>query len=65
MIFIQLVIAVGINCFGARGYGEAEFFLSCIKILTIVVLILLGIALDAGAGAKGPVFHFLTPFVGT
>ncbi|KAI8065915.1 amino acid permease, partial [Gongronella butleri] len=35
-ISIFLVVVVGINFFGARAYGEAEFWFASIKILTII-----------------------------
>ncbi|KAH9481295.1 Proline-specific permease [Psilocybe cubensis] len=50
---IMLVLAIGINCFGSRAYGEAEFAFSCFKILTIVSLIITGIILDLGGGTGG------------
>jgi len=39
-----------INAFGARAYGEAEFWFSAIKVVTIVGLIILGVILMAGGG---------------
>ncbi|OAA75737.1 general amino-acid permease GAP1 [Akanthomyces lecanii RCEF 1005] len=42
-----LVIAV-INLFGIRGYGEAEFIFSTIKVTAIVGFILLGIVVNIG-----------------
>ncbi|PPQ95744.1 hypothetical protein CVT26_015870 [Gymnopilus dilepis] len=47
-ITVLLFLAIGINCFGARAYGEAEFLFSCFKILTIIVLIITGIIIDLG-----------------
>ncbi|KAI8097199.1 amino acid permease [Halteromyces radiatus] len=47
-IIIFLIIVVVINFFGARAYGEAEFWFASIKILTIMGLIILGIIIDAG-----------------
>jgi len=38
-ITVALIVVIGINLCGARGYGEAEFFFSMIKVLTIVTLI--------------------------
>jgi yeast amino acid transporter len=35
---------------GVRYYGEAEFWFSFIKVITIVGLIILGIILDLGGG---------------
>ncbi|KAI8069715.1 amino acid transporter [Gongronella butleri] len=53
-ITIFLVVVVGINFFGARAYGEAEFWFASIKILTIVGLIILGIIIDAGGVPTNP-----------
>ncbi|CCG81090.1 Predicted protein [Taphrina deformans PYCC 5710] len=47
-ITIMLVAAVLINLFGAKGYGESEFWLAIIKVLAIVGLIFLGLLLDMG-----------------
>jgi amino acid transporter len=47
VLFIGIVV---INFFGVGIYGEAEFWLSMMKILAIVGLIILGIILDAGGG---------------
>lgn len=47
-ITICLVVVVGINMFGARAYGEAEFWFASIKVLTISGLIICGIIIDAG-----------------
>uniref|UniRef100_A0A8H8CKQ2 Amino acid permease/ SLC12A domain-containing protein n=1 Tax=Psilocybe cubensis TaxID=181762 RepID=A0A8H8CKQ2_PSICU len=52
-ISVFLVLAIGINCFGSRAYGEAEFSFSCFKILTVVSLVLGGIILDLGGGTEG------------
>ncbi|KAJ7638524.1 amino acid permease [Roridomyces roridus] len=49
-IAIVTVVVVGINLFGARAYGEAEFIFASIKVITIVGLIILGIVLDLGGG---------------
>ncbi|ORZ21469.1 amino acid permease/ SLC12A domain-containing protein [Absidia repens] len=47
-IVIFLLVVVVINFFGAKAYGEAEFWFASIKILTIIGLIILGIIIDAG-----------------
>ncbi|GME78138.1 unnamed protein product [Ambrosiozyma monospora] len=39
---------VFINLFGVRGYGEVEFCLSLIKVLTIIGFIILAIIMDCG-----------------
>ena len=49
-ITVVLVVIVAINLLGAGAYGEAEFWFSSIKILTIVGLIILSIILTAGGG---------------
>ncbi|CED82715.1 amino acid permease [Phaffia rhodozyma] len=49
-ISIALAIVIVINLFGARGYGEAEFFFASIKVITIIGLIIVGIAINCGAG---------------
>lgn len=46
VIFYILVIAI--NFFGVRGYGEAEFVFSIIKVTAVVGFILLGIVIDTG-----------------
>lgn len=43
-----LVIFVGFNALSARGFGEAEYWLSLIKVTTIIVFICLGIGLVFG-----------------
>jgi amino acid transporter len=49
-ITICLVFIWAINFAGARAYGEAEFWFSMIKVVTIVGLILLGLILMCGGG---------------
>ncbi len=43
-----LSIFVGFNALSARGFGEAEFWFSCIKVMTIIVFIIAGAGLAAG-----------------
>lgn len=52
-VAIFLVLIAGINLFGVRGYGEAEFVFAIIKVLAIVGFIILGIILDVGGGPSG------------
>lgn len=49
-ISICLVVVIVINLFGARAYGECEFWFASIKVITITGLIILGIVLDLGGG---------------
>ncbi|ODV63947.1 amino acid permease [Ascoidea rubescens DSM 1968] len=44
---------VFINFFGVKGYGEAEFVFSMIKVIAIIGYIILGIILCAGGGPRG------------
>lgn len=50
-IFYVLILII--NLFGVRGYGEAEFVLSIIKVLAVVGFIILGLVLIFGGGPKG------------
>lgn len=47
-VTIFLIVIIAINFFGVRGYGEAEFVFSIIKILAVVGFILLGILINCG-----------------
>lgn len=47
------VLIIVINLFGAKGYGEAEFTFSIIKVLAVIGFIILGIVLICGGGPKG------------
>lgn len=51
-VVIFYVLIISINFFGVRGYGEAEFFFSAIKVLAVVGYIILGIVLVCGGGPK-------------
>lgn len=50
LFWLAIVI---INMFGVKGYGEAEFVFSFIKVITIVGFIILGIILNCGGGPTG------------
>ncbi|KAI0345540.1 hypothetical protein BDW22DRAFT_884668 [Trametopsis cervina] len=54
---IFLVMATAVNCFPSRVYGEFEFWLSAIKVLTIVIIILVCLLVDIGVG-KGSFVGF-------
>ncbi|ODV96644.1 hypothetical protein PACTADRAFT_48474 [Pachysolen tannophilus NRRL Y-2460] len=49
-VCIFYVVISSINLFGIRGYGEAEFLFSIIKVIAIVGYIILGIVLVCGGG---------------
>jgi len=59
-----LLIVLFVNMFPSRVYGEFEFWMSSIKVLTIVVIIFSSLVIDLGAGQE----HFIglknwsTPF---
>jgi amino acid transporter len=52
-VTIFLVLIVGINLFGVKGYGEAEFIFSIVKIVAVIGFIILGIILNVGGGPEG------------
>ncbi|KFH47254.1 General amino-acid permease-like protein [Hapsidospora chrysogenum ATCC 11550] len=47
-VTIFLVVIIVINMFGIKGYGEAEFIFSIIKVIAVISFILLGIVLNCG-----------------
>jgi amino acid transporter len=49
-IFVTIFLAfiIGINMFGIKGFGEAEFIFSIIKVVAVIGFILLGIVLNVG-----------------
>lgn len=47
---VMMVAIWLINLFGARAYGEAEFWFSSMKVLAIVGLIILSFILMCGGG---------------
>jgi amino acid permease len=53
-VVIFWVVIVAINFFGVRGYGEAEFVFSIIKVVAVIGFILLGIIIAAGGVPGSP-----------
>ncbi len=49
-IAVFLVVIVAINIFGVRLFGELEFWMSSIKVLVVVGVILLSLILACGGG---------------
>ncbi|OAQ76924.1 amino-acid permease inda1 [Purpureocillium lilacinum] len=47
-VTLFLVTIIAINLFGVKGYGEAEFAFSIIKVTAIIGFILLGVVLNCG-----------------
>jgi amino acid transporter len=54
-ITIFYVAICAFNFLGVRAYGEAEFWMSIMKIITILGLILLGIIITAGGAGNEPI----------
>lgn len=52
-VAIFLVLIIAINMFGVKGYGEAEFVFSIIKVVAVIGFIILGIILNVGGGPRG------------
>jgi amino acid transporter len=52
-VSIFLVVIITINLFGVKGYGEAEFCFSIIKVIAVIGFILLGIIINVGGGPDG------------
>jgi len=52
-VIIFYVLIISINLFGVRGYGEAEFLFSLIKVVAIIGFLILGIVLVCGGGPNG------------
>jgi amino acid transporter len=56
-IAVFLVVIIAINYFGIRFFGELEFWLSSVKVVVIIGIILLSFLLAVGAG-PGPATGF-------
>lgn len=52
-VIIFLIVVVLINLCGARGYGEAEFFMNLCKVLMLSGFVIFGIVIDVGGGPQG------------
>ncbi|KAJ2801774.1 hypothetical protein H4R21_002672 [Coemansia helicoidea] len=46
---VALVVILALNAISVRGYGEAEFWMSMLKVLAVLVFILVGILTVTGA----------------
>ncbi|GAA6021318.1 hypothetical protein JCM10207_002695 [Rhodosporidiobolus poonsookiae] len=58
-ISVFYVVIIAFNFLGVRAYGEAEFWFSILKILTILGLIICGIVITAGGAGNDPIgFQF-------
>ncbi|KAB8261364.1 amino acid permease-domain-containing protein [Aspergillus pseudonomiae] len=67
---IFLVVVIGLNMFSVKVYGEIEYWLSLLKVVTIIIFIILGIVVNCGGNTEhtyigGKYFHVDdAPFVG-
>ncbi|KAM3521588.1 hypothetical protein NHJ13051_006168 [Beauveria bassiana] len=52
-VTIFLVVILTINMFGVKGYGEAEYIFSMIKVIAVIGFILLAIVLNLGGTPDG------------
>ncbi|OBT58845.1 hypothetical protein VE04_00846 [Pseudogymnoascus sp. 24MN13] len=49
-VTVFLLLIISINLFGVKGYGEAEFFFSIVKVIAVIGFILLGIIINCVGG---------------
>lgn len=54
---IFLVVMFAMNLYGARGWGEAEYWFSLIKIICVIVFVIVG-CLTSGGVIGGTVYGF-------
>ncbi|PGH13626.1 hypothetical protein AJ80_06258 [Polytolypa hystricis UAMH7299] len=50
---IFLFVLIGLNIVTVRVYGEVEYWLSLLKVVTIVIFIIIGIAVNVGGNVDG------------
>ncbi|KAF8893909.1 amino acid permease-domain-containing protein [Infundibulicybe gibba] len=50
------VFLVGINSFHVKAYGELEYWLSSLKVVTIIIFIILGILVNVGVNSERRTF---------
>ncbi|KIW96666.1 uncharacterized protein Z519_02057 [Cladophialophora bantiana CBS 173.52] len=55
-VTIFYVVIVSINLFGVRGYGEAEFVFSIVKVVATLGFIIFALVVDVGGGPTGHYF---------
>ncbi len=49
---LGMLIMFLLNAFTVKGYGEAEYWFAMIKVITVLIFMLVGILVDAGALGK-------------
>ncbi|OAL20176.1 hypothetical protein AYO20_11540 [Fonsecaea nubica] len=55
-VTIFYIVIVSINLFGVRGYGEAEFVFSIVKVIATLGFIIFALVVDVGGGPTGHYF---------
>ncbi|EXJ63641.1 uncharacterized protein A1O5_11402 [Cladophialophora psammophila CBS 110553] len=55
-VTIVYVVIVSINLFGVKGYGEAEFVFSIVKVVATLGFIIFALVVDVGGGPTGDYF---------
>jgi len=58
-IIIFVFSVTGVNFAGIRFLGEVEFWLSSVKVISLIGLILFGILVDAGVNPRRQVIGFM------
>lgn len=53
------MLIVSINFFGVKGYGEAEFVFSIVKVTAVIGYIILGVIMNIGGGPNGSYIGFM------
>lgn len=46
---VIIVFLILVNLIGVKGYGELEYWFSILKVITVIIFIICGILVDAGA----------------
>jgi yeast amino acid transporter len=57
-VSIFWLLIVTINFFGVKGYGEAEFVFSIVKVTAVIGYIILGVIMNIGGGPGGSYIGF-------
>ncbi|OAP62407.1 hypothetical protein AYL99_04610 [Fonsecaea erecta] len=55
-VTIFYIVIISINLFGVKGYGEAEFVFSIIKVIATLGFIIFALVVDVGGGPTGHYF---------
>ena len=61
---IFLLVVIGLNFLTVRVYGEVEYWLSLLKVITIIIFIILGIVVNCGANTEHRYFGAHNWYIG-